>query len=66
VNEFVEEQKSVGNLALLILPKQWLCVMGQKQMCQICDSQNAFGEKVRWGKNLNIGLGLSVGIFFFS
>jgi hypothetical protein len=39
--------------------------MEQKQMCQICDSQNAFGEKVRWGKNLNIGAGSSVGIFHF-
>jgi len=42
VKEFVEEQKSIGKLTLLILPKHWLCVTVQKQMCQICDSQNAF------------------------
>jgi len=56
VNEFVEELKSVGNLAFLILPMRWLCLVRLKQTCQICDSQNAFGEKMRWGKNLNIGV----------
>jgi len=35
------------------------------QMCAMCDSQNAFGEKVRWGKNLNFWVGLSVGNFHF-
>jgi hypothetical protein len=39
------------------------CGRGQNQMCQMWDSQNAIGEKVRWGKNLNICVGLSVGIF---
>jgi hypothetical protein len=39
------------------------CGQGQNQMCQMWDSQNAIGEKVRLGKNLNICVGLSVGIF---
>jgi hypothetical protein len=31
----------------------------------MCDSQNAYGEKVRWGKNLNTWVGLSVGFLSF-
>lgn len=27
---------AVGDLALLLLLKRWLCVSGQKQMCQMC------------------------------
>jgi len=44
-------------------------IKNKKQMHLFCfcrrDSQNGFAEKVRWGKNLNIRVGLSVGIFYF-
>jgi len=30
----------------------------------MCDNQNGFAEKLRWGKNLNLRDGLSVGQSF--
>jgi len=38
-------------------------LVGAWKYAAMCDSQNGFAEKVRWGKNLNFWVGLSRGIF---
>lgn len=61
--------KCTGIMALLILPKGWLRVAGQKQMCH-CGSAIVL-KNVRWAKNKKHWVGLCVGflvlsIFLFS
>lgn len=56
----------LGKLQLFCKPlglAVWL--VGASKCAAMCDSQNAFGEKVRWGKNLNFWVGLRVSIFHF-
>jgi len=40
-----------------------LCGLANVLQCVI--AKTALPKKVRWGKNLNFGAGLSVGIFYF-
>jgi hypothetical protein len=51
-------------MALLILPKGWLRVSGQKQMCH-CGSAIVL-KNVRWAKNKKHQVGLSVGSLVLS
>jgi hypothetical protein len=47
-------------MALLILPKGWLCVSGQKQMCHLCGWLKLFLKNVRWKKTEALAFGSAV------
>jgi len=49
-------------VALLVLPKVWLCVSGQNQMCHLCGGLKLFLKKCGGKKNKKHRVGLSVGI----
>ncbi|WP_422722782.1 hypothetical protein [Flavobacterium sp.] len=49
-------------MALLVLPKRWLCVSGQNQMCHLCGWLKLFLKKCDGKKNKKHRVGLSVGL----
>jgi len=49
-------------VALLVLPKGWLCVSGQNQMCHLCGWLKLFLKKCGGEKNKKHRVGLSVGL----
>ena len=54
-----------GNFALFAFASGFGCrARGKSKMCKMRDSQNAIGEKVRWGKNLNFYVGWCLGLFY--
>ncbi|MFZ4107077.1 MAG: hypothetical protein ACOYK3_11840 [Flavobacterium sp.] len=55
--------RGVGKkVALLVLPKRWLCVSGQNQMCHLCGWLKLFLKKCDGKKNKKHRVGLSVGL----
>jgi len=49
-------------VALLVLPKGWLCVSGQNQMCHLCGWLKLFLKKCGGKKNKKHRVGKSVGL----
>jgi hypothetical protein len=48
-------------VALLVLPKGWLCVSGQNQMCHLCGWLKLFLKKCGGKKNKKHSVGQRVG-----
>ena len=53
-------------VALLVLPKGWLCVSGQNQMCHLSGWLKLFLKKSGGEKNKKHRVGLSVGLLAVS